>query len=143
MSKLFVGSLPYSMTSDELKDAFVTAGFDVAEANVIINRDDNRSKGFGFVTLANAEDVKSAIEKLNGASIDGRSIMVSEARPQTERRPGGGGGYGGGSGGGYGGGNRGGNGGGYGGGNRGGSGGGYGGGSGGHRNNNRGSRDGG
>jgi RNA recognition motif-containing protein len=102
MSKLFVGSLPYSMASEELKDAFVSAGFDVAEANVIINKEDGRSKGFGFVTLSNAGDVKAAIEKLNGASIAGRNIVVSEARPQTDRRSGGGGGgFGGGGRGGY------------------------------------------
>ena len=108
--KLFVGSLPYSVTDQDLEGIFAEIG-QVVSSKVIINNEDGRSKGFGFVEMGSAEEATQAIEKLNGASIEGRNILVSLARPQESRsgggggRSGGGGGYGGGrSSGGYGGG---------------------------------------
>jgi RNA recognition motif-containing protein len=136
--RLFVGSLPYSATEDELQQLFSQAG-SVESVAVINDRDTGQSKGFGFVEMTNDEDAEKAVEMFNGYAMGGRAIAVNEARPREERgggRSGGGGGYGGGGGGysgggggyGGGGGSRGG-GGGYGGGS--GGGGGYGGGSGG------------
>ena len=120
--KLFVGSLPYTVQDQDLQGIFAEIG-QVVSAKVIINNEDGRSKGFGFVEMSTAEEATQAIEKLNGASMEGRNIIVSLARPQESRSGGSGGRSGGGS---YGGG---GNGGGYGGGRSGGgNGGGYGGG---------------
>jgi len=116
-TKLYVGNLPFQTTSDELKDHFAQAG-SVESASVVEDRMTGRSRGFGFVEMATAEEAAAAIEQLNGKDFGGRNLTVNEARPRTDRGPGGGGGYGGG-------GNRGG--GGYGG----GGGGGYGGGGGG------------
>jgi len=116
-TKLYVGNLPFQTTSDELKDHFAQAG-SVESASVVEDRMTGRSRGFGFVEMATAEEAAAAIEQLNGKDFGGRNLTVNEARPRTDRGPGGGGGYGGG-------GNRGG--GGYGGG---GGGGGYGGGGG-------------
>ena len=117
-TKLYVGNLPFQTTSDELKDHFAKAG-SVESASVVEDRMTGRSRGFGFVEMATPEEAAAAIEQLNGKDFGGRNLTVNEARPRTDRGPGGGGGYGGG-------GNRGG--GGYGGG--GGGGGGYGGGGG-------------
>ena len=116
-TKLYVGNLPFQTTSDELRDHFAQAG-SVESASVVEDRMTGRSRGFGFVEMATAEEAAAAIEQLNGKDFGGRNLTVNEARPRTDRGPGGGG-YGGG-------GNRGG--GGYGGG--GGGGGGYGGGGG-------------
>ncbi len=108
-TKLFVGSLPYSMTDDDLAELFKEFG-EVASAKVIFDRETNRSKGFGFVEFNDDAAAKTAIDKLNNSEIGGRSIVVNEARPQEDRPrrdfggQGGGGGYGGGSRGGQGGG---------------------------------------
>ncbi|QQL49614.1 RNA recognition motif domain-containing protein [Mucilaginibacter ginkgonis] len=122
---IFVGSLPYSLKEEDLKELFEAYG-EVSSAKVIIDRETGRSKGFGFVEMSDDESGQKAIDGLNGVEVSGRSIAVSQAE---ERKAGGGGrsgGFGGGrSSGGYGGGSRGGNGGGYGGGSRGGNGGGY------------------
>lgn len=97
-TKLFVGSLPYNVDSDQLKAFFSEIG-EVVEANVISDRDSGRSKGFGFVEMASEEDAKKAVKELNNKELDGRSIIVNEARPREERpRGGGGGGFGGGRG---------------------------------------------
>ena len=115
-TKLYVGNLPFQTTSDELKDHFAQAG-SVESASVVEDRMTGRSRGFGFVEMATPEEAAAAIEQLNGKDFGGRNLTVNEARPRTDRGPGGGGGYGGGgnrAGGGYGGG--GGGGGGYGGG---------------------------
>jgi RNA recognition motif-containing protein len=103
--KLYIGSLPYAVADADLEKIFAEVGT-VESARVIMDRDSGRSKGFGFVEMATPEEAQKAIQELNGATIEGRAIMVSLARPQTDRpRTGGGGGYGGGrSGGGYGGG---------------------------------------
>ena len=115
-TKLYVGNLSFNTSNEDLQELFAQAGT-VESANVVEDRDTGRSRGFGFVEMSSAEEVKAAIEQLNGKEIDGRSLTVNEARPREERSGGGGGGNRGGGGGrgGYGGG---------GGGNRGGGGGG-------------------
>ena len=131
--KLFVGNLPYSVTSERLQEAFSQFGT-VASSKVIVDRETGRSRGFAFLEMETDEMGAAAMQAMNGALLDGRSIAVREA---VERQPGGGGGGGFGGGGGRGprppygggGGDRGGGGGGY----RGGGGGGYGGGGGGDR----------
>jgi cold-inducible RNA-binding protein len=106
-TKLYVGNLPFQTTSDELRDHFAQAG-SVESASVVEDRMTGRSRGFGFVEMATAEEAAAAIEQLNGKEFAGRNLTVNEARPRTDRGPGGGGGYGGGGnrggGGGYGGG---------------------------------------
>jgi RNA recognition motif-containing protein len=126
--KLYVGNLPYSVRDSDLEDLFAAHGA-VQSAQVIIERDTGRSKGFGFVEMSNDQEAQDAITALNGREMEGRTLTVNEARPKEE---GGGGRRGGGGGGGYGGGGGGrGGGGGYGGGGGGrGGGGGYGGGGG-------------
>lgn len=98
-TKLFIGSLAWATNDDSLKDFFSQAGT-VVSANVIVDRETNRSKGFGFVEMSSDEEAKAAVEQLNGKDLDGRPIVVNEARPREERPRDGGGGYGGGGGGG-------------------------------------------
>ena len=124
--KLYVGNLPYSFTDSDLQRIFEPHG-SVASAQVIMDRDTGRSKGFGFVEMGSDAEAQSAINGMNGQALDGRAVVVNEARPREDRP---GGGYGGGGGSRSGGGGYGGGGGGYGGG---GGGGGYGGGGGGGR----------
>ena len=123
---IYVGNLPYDTTGDDLVQLFQSYGT-VTSGQVIIDKFSGRSRGFGFVEMANDDEAQAAIEALNGTSYGNRPLTVNEARPREDRGGGGGGrgGYGGGGGGrgGYGGG-----GGGYGGGGGGGYGGGYGGG---------------
>jgi len=97
--KLFVGSLSYNVTSEQLEEVFAAIGT-VASAVVIVDRYSNQSKGFGFVEMSTDDEAKKAIAELNGKEVDGRPIVVNEARPQENRgpRPGGGGGFGGGGG---------------------------------------------
>lgn len=83
-TKLFVGGLPYSTTDDELRDLFAPFG-DVASAKVIIDRETNRSKGFGFVEMTNDDEAKAAIDQLHDSELGGRKIAVNEARPQERR----------------------------------------------------------
>jgi len=136
-NKLYVGNLPYTVRDEDLQQSFGQFGA-VTSAKVMMERDTGRSKGFGFVEMANDAQAQAAISGMNGQPLGGRSITVNEARPMEARPPrtGGFGGGGGGDrsgGGGYGGGGGGGGrsgGGGYGGGDRSG-GGGYGGGGGG------------
>ena len=125
--RLYVGNLPYKATDEELTALFSTVG-DVASARVMRDMATGRARGFGFVEMTTDEAAAKAIEKLHQHQMDGRAIVVNEARPREERP----GGFGGSRGGGYGGG-AGGGGGGYGGGGggRSGGGGGYGGGGGG------------
>ncbi len=126
-TKLYVGNLSFRVSSDDLFEHFAQAGT-VESANVVQDRETGRSRGFGFVEMATAEEATAAIAQFNGQEYDGRNLVVNEARPREEGGGGRGGRGGGGGGGrgGYGGG------GGRGGGNRGG-GGGYGGGGGGDR----------
>ncbi len=104
-TKLFVGSLAYSVTDDDLEQFFATAG-KVTSAKVIIDRDTNRSKGFGFVEMESDDEAKAAIQQLEGKELNGRAIAVNEARPQENRERRSFGGGNGGGGGGYGGGDR-------------------------------------
>jgi RNA recognition motif-containing protein len=83
-TKLFVGSLAWATTNDSLKEFFSGVG-DVVSANVITDRESGRSKGFGFVEMSSEEEAKKAIDELNGKELDGRSIVVNEARPREER----------------------------------------------------------
>ena len=143
-NKLYVGNLAYSVRDDSLQQAFSQFGT-VSSAKVMMDRETGRSKGFGFVEMGSDAEAQSAINGMNGQQLDGRAVVVNEARPREERPGGfggrsggggyggGGGGYGGGGGGRSGGGGYGGGGGGYGGGGggRSGGGGGYGGGGGG------------
>ena len=97
MSKnIFVGSLAWGTTSEGLEQAFAQYGV-VTSAKVISDRETGRSKGFAFVEMETGGD--EAIKALNGSDMDGRQIVVNEARPREERSGGGGGGYGGGGGG--------------------------------------------
>lgn len=123
--KIYVGNLAFSVTDDELQQAFASFGT-ITSARVVMDKMSGRSKGFGFVEIEDDASADTAIQKMDGQTIGGRAVRVSEAKPQ-EPRTGGGGGRGG-----FGGGGRsGGGGGGYGGGGRSGGGGGYGGGGGG------------
>lgn len=83
-TKLFVGSLPYSTTDDELENMFSQYGT-VASAKVIFDRETGRSKGFGFVELESDDAAKTAINDLNGKDYEGRSLVVNEARPMERR----------------------------------------------------------
>lgn len=111
--KLYVGNLAFSVTDDELMQAFTSFGT-IASARVVMDRMTGRSKGFGFVELEDDSMADQAVEKMNGQTIAGRPVRVSEAKPQEDRprgprREGGGGGFGGGrgrDGGGFGGGGR-------------------------------------
>lgn len=95
MKNIYVGNLPYSATDEELRQLFSQHG-QVSRAQVVIDRETGRSKGFGFVEMSNDAEAMQAIEKLNGFSMSGRAINVNEARPREERGPGGGGRSGGG-----------------------------------------------
>lgn len=105
VKNLFVGSLPYTVTNDTLGQLFSQVG-PITSANVISDKYTGRSRGFGFVEMANEEDAKKAIETLNGHMLEGRAIIVKEALPKPTYTSGGGnqrpqrGGYRGGSGGG-------------------------------------------
>ena len=92
--KLFVGNLPYSATSEHLSEAFSQFGI-VTSSKVIEDRETGRSRGFAFVEMETDDQGAAAMQAMNGALLDGRSIAVREA---VERQPGGGGGFGGGGG---------------------------------------------
>jgi RNA recognition motif-containing protein len=104
--KLYVGNLAYGMTDSDLQQLFGAHGT-VQSAQVIMDRDTGRSKGFGFVEMGTDQEAQAAIAALNGSEVEGRPLTVNEARPKTEGGRGGGGGgrggYGGGGRGGYGG----------------------------------------
>jgi RNA recognition motif-containing protein len=114
-TKIYVGNLPWRATDAQLTQLFGAHG-EVIDARIVTDRETGRSRGFGFVTMANADAAQNAIRALNGHSLEGRSLVVNEAREQQgggggggggggfRRGGGGGGGYGGGGGGGYGGG---------------------------------------
>jgi len=107
--KIYVGNLSYNATESEIKAAFQAYG-EVDSISIITDRDTGRSKGFGFMEMADKEQAQAAIAALNETELGGRRMMVSEARPKPprdDRRGGGGGGHrGGGNRGGYGGGGR-------------------------------------
>ena len=99
--KLFVGGLSWDTTDDGLRQAFASYG-EITEAKVITERDSGRSRGFGFVTFAQDDDAKTAISKVDGTSLDGKTIKVNEAQEKSPRGGGrSGGGFGGGRGSGH------------------------------------------
>lgn len=94
--KIYVGNLSYNVTDEQLNAMFAPYG-EVDTATVIIDRDTDRSKGFGFVEMSNLKQAQEAMNTLNGSEIDGRAVTVNEARPREPRRDnnrGGGGGGG-------------------------------------------------
>jgi cold-inducible RNA-binding protein len=91
-TKLFVGNLSFNTTENDLQDAFAAHGA-VTETNLMMDRATGRPRGFGFVTMASAEEAQKAIAALNGTMLGDRNITVNEARPREERS---GGGFGGG-----------------------------------------------
>jgi len=80
-TKLFVGSLPWSVTDQSLQETFETHGT-VVSAKVIMDRESGRSRGFGFIEMENASDAESAIKALNNSELSGRNIVVNEAKPR-------------------------------------------------------------
>ena len=89
--KLYVGNLPYSVDDEKLQALAAPFG-EVVSAQVIHDKFSGRSKGFGFIEMANDDDANKAIAELNAKDVDGRSINVNEARPMQKREGGGGGG---------------------------------------------------
>jgi len=82
--KLFVGSLPFSTTDDELNQLFAQYG-SVDTAKVLTDRETGRSRGFGFVEMGNDSEAKAAIDALHNSEVGGRNIVVNEARPREDR----------------------------------------------------------
>ncbi len=101
--KLYVGNLSYHTTEDDLSSQFEQDGT-VTSCDLVLDKFTSKSRGFAFVEMGTDEEAQKAAEMLNGQEVDGRALVVNEARPREERGPRGGGGYGGGGGGGYGGG---------------------------------------
>jgi RNA recognition motif-containing protein len=90
-AKLFVGNLSFSITENDLQDAFAAHGT-VIEANLMMDRSTGRPRGFAFVTMGSPEEAQKAIAALNGKELGGRALTVNVARPREERPAGGGGG---------------------------------------------------
>lgn len=80
-TRIYVGNLAYSITTDALRENFAAFG-EVKSAQVMVDRDTGQSKGFGFVEMGSADEAKAAIDGLNGATAEGRSLNVTEARPR-------------------------------------------------------------
>jgi len=93
VKNIFVGNLSFNTGEDDLRQAFEAYG-QVDRVSILTDRDTGRSRGFGFVEMANNEDGEKAIAALNGSQLGGRTVNVNEARPKTERAAGGGGGGG-------------------------------------------------
>lgn len=83
--KLFVGNLPYSISDTALRDMFAEVG-EVTSASIVTDRETGRSRGFAFVEMADEQAAQSAIDALNGHSLDGRKLTVNAARPREPRR---------------------------------------------------------
>ena len=83
---IYVGNLPYSTQEADLREAFERFGR-VDSVHIIMDRETNRSRGYGFVEMSNDSEANAAIEGLNGADMSGRPLRVNEARPRAERRP--------------------------------------------------------
>jgi len=96
--KLYVGNLSYNTSSTDLENLFSPHGT-VQSAQVIMDRDTGRSKGFGFVEMGSDAEAQAAIQALSGKEVEGRALTVNEAKPREDRGGAGGGGYRGGSGG--------------------------------------------
>ncbi|MGB3094441.1 MAG: RNA-binding protein, partial [Microgenomates group bacterium] len=82
-NKLFIGSLPWAVNNDSLRDLFAQYG-EITDAVVIMDRDSGRSKGFGFVTFASQDSAEKALE-MDGKEVEGRKIVVNKAKPQVKR----------------------------------------------------------
>ena len=93
MKNIFVGNLDFNTSEEELRQMFEAYG-QVDRVSIMTDRETGRSRGFGFVEMANAEDGEKAIAALNGSQLGGRTLNVNEARPMVERGGGGGGGGG-------------------------------------------------
>src|SRR3954468_4294249 len=102
-NRLYVGNLSFHTTTDVLRQAFASTG-EVTDAHVVTDRETGRSRGFGFITMADEQQAQAAISAMNGADLDGRPLRVNEAEERPQRGGGGGGGGFGGGGGGFGGG---------------------------------------
>ncbi len=103
-NRLYVGNLPFSVAAETLREAFSASG-EVTDVHIVTDRESGQSRGFGFVTMGNAQEAAKAIANMNGAMLDGRPLRVNEAEERPQRSGGGGnGGFGGGGGGGGGGG---------------------------------------
>ncbi len=94
-TKLYVGNLPFSTTEADLQDLFAQAG-QVASCSLVMDRMTNKPRGFAFVEMGSQDAADKAIEQFNEYELEGRRLVVNEARPREPRGPGGGGGYGGG-----------------------------------------------
>jgi len=81
---IYIGNLPYSISEDELRDLFAAHG-EVTSANIIMDRDSGRSKGFGFIEMPDKAQGEAAINAINQTDVQGRSVRVNEARPRPER----------------------------------------------------------
>ena len=92
-TKLYVGNLSFRVSSEDLQEYFAAAG-EVTSANVVMDRETGRSRGFGFVEMATEDGANNAIAQFNGQEYDGRNMVVNEARPRDDSRGGGGGGGG-------------------------------------------------
>ena len=90
MKNIFVGNLNFNTSEDDLRQLFTPFG-QVDRVSIMTDRDTGRSRGFGFVEMANAEEGEKAIAALNGTDVGGRTLNINEARPKTERSGGGGG----------------------------------------------------
>src|SRR6476661_6165319 len=89
-NKLYVGNLSFRVTSDDLQDYFAGAG-EVQSANIVMDRETGRSRGFGFVEMGSEDAANAAIAQFNGQEFDGRNMVVNEARPREDRGGSGGG----------------------------------------------------
>jgi cold-inducible RNA-binding protein len=85
-SKIYVGNLSFSTSNEDLTQAFAKYGT-VRSAKIVTDRDTNRSKGFAFVEMGNSTEAETAIMRLNGTELEGRSLNVSIAKPKTNDRP--------------------------------------------------------
>jgi RNA recognition motif-containing protein len=100
-NRLYVGNLPFSATTETLREAFAAAG-EVTDVHIVMDRESGQSRGFAFVTMGNAHEATKAISSMNGAMLEGRALRVNEAEERPQRSGGsgfGGGGKGGGGGG--------------------------------------------
>jgi RNA recognition motif-containing protein len=90
MKNVYVGNLPHSTSESELRNLFQTHG-DIERVSMVTDRDTGRSRGFAFVEMTNSEEAEKAIATLNGSDLGGRTLIVNEAKPKTDRPRGGGG----------------------------------------------------
>lgn len=92
--RLFVGNLSWDSTEESIRAAFEQGGGTVSDVHIMTDRESGRSRGFGFVEMSTDEEAQAAIQEMDGADLDGRSLRVNEAQPRQPRQGGGGGGGG-------------------------------------------------